>query len=165
MKYITTIGDREFEVDILDDHRIAVNGVIYRVDFIQVGSQPVYSLVLDGQSYDALVYQEEDQWQVMFRGKMFTAKVFEEYEKRLQAMRGEVFDETGEFHLRAPMPGLIVAIPVQVGQQVQKGDVLLVLESMKMQNELKSPRAGSVTRIRVNIGDRVEKKETLLSIL
>jgi biotin carboxyl carrier protein len=54
---------------------------------------------------------------------------------------------------------------VSNGQKVEKGDVLLVLESMKMQNELRSPRSGIVHRMRVKPGDRVEKKETLLSII
>jgi biotin carboxyl carrier protein len=62
------------------------------------------------------------------------------------------------------MPGLIVAIPVEEGQEVKKGQVLVILESMKMQNELKSPREGTVTRLRVKAGDRVEQKATLLSV-
>ena len=63
------------------------------------------------------------------------------------------------------MPGLVIAVPVEEGQPVEKGDVLLILESMKMQNELKSPRAGKVSRVRVAPGDRVEQKQTLLSVV
>ena len=73
--------------------------------------------------------------------------------------------EHGEFHLKAPMPGLVVAIPVSEGQTVSKGDVLLMLESMKMQNELKAPRAGTIARMRVKVGDSVELKQTLLSVV
>ena len=62
------------------------------------------------------------------------------------------------------MPGLIVAIPVEEGRQVSKGDVLIILESMKMQNELRAPKDGTVTRIRVSQGDTVEQKTTLLSV-
>jgi biotin carboxyl carrier protein len=62
------------------------------------------------------------------------------------------------------MPGLVIAIPVSEGQQVQKGDILVVLESMKMQNELKSPSAGKVSRLRVEAGDSVEQHQTLLSV-
>jgi biotin carboxyl carrier protein len=51
------------------------------------------------------------------------------------------------------------------GQTVEKGDVLVVLESMKMQNELRAPRAGTVTRLRVKSGDSVEQKQTLLSVV
>ena len=73
--------------------------------------------------------------------------------------------ETGEFHLRAPMPGLVVAMPVTEGQEVKKGQVILILESMKMQNELRSPRDGVMGRIRVKVGESVEQKQTLLSVV
>jgi biotin carboxyl carrier protein len=73
--------------------------------------------------------------------------------------------ETGEFLLKSPMPGLVVAIPVEEGQEVKKGQVLLILESMKMQNELKAPRDGVVHRIKVKTGETVEQRQTLLSVM
>ena len=165
MKYVTTIDGHEFIVDILEDHRVNVDGVTYQVDFMPVGDQPVYSLVVDGQSFDAHVYPNEDTWQVLFRGNLFTATVEDEREKRLRAsLAGKVADHV-DYHLKAPMPGLVVSIPVKEGQSILKGDVLVVLESMKMQNELRSPRDGKVVRVRVNHGDRVEQKETLLSVV
>ena len=63
------------------------------------------------------------------------------------------------------MPGLIVAIMVEEGQEVEKGDVLVILESMKMQNELKSVRDGVVARLRVHPGDNVEQRQLLLSVI
>ena len=72
--------------------------------------------------------------------------------------------DAGEFHLKAPMPGMVVAIPVEEGQEIQQGQVLLILESMKMQNELKAPRAGTIGRIRVKPGESVEQRQTLLSV-
>jgi biotin carboxyl carrier protein len=165
MRYVTTIEEREFIVEILDEHHIEVDGVIFEVDFDRVGDQPVYSLIVDGKSYDAHVYQQDDWWQVLIRGSLYSAKVEDEREKRLRASLGGGPAEQDEFLLKAPMPGLIVSIPVNEGQSVEKGDVLLVLESMKMQNELKSPRAGSISRVRVKPGDRVEQKETLLSVV
>ncbi len=67
--------------------------------------------------------------------------------------------------MKAPMPGMIVAVLVNEGQIVEKGEVLVVLESMKMQNELKSPKPGRVGRVRVKSGDSVEQKQTLLSVV
>ena len=63
------------------------------------------------------------------------------------------------------MPGLVVTIPVSEGQEVKRGQVILILESMKMQNELKSPRDGTIGRIRVKPGETVEQKQTLLSVM
>lgn len=164
MKYVTTINGREFLVELLDERHVKVDGIDYQVDFSQVGSQPVYSLLVNGVSVDAHLFQDDNTWQVTFHGQMYSAQVEDEREKRLRAAMGGASSELDEFHLKAPMPGMVVAVPVQAGQQVQKGDVLVILESMKMQNELKSPRAGTIARLRVNIGDRVEKKDTLLSV-
>jgi biotin carboxyl carrier protein len=162
---VTTIRDREYIVEIIDERRVNVDGVTYQVDFMPVGDQPVYSLVVDGHSYDAHVYPNEDTWQVLFHGALFTATVEDEREKRLRAALGGRVAEHEEFHLKAPMPGMVVSIPVCEGQVIQKGDVLVVLESMKMQNELRSPRDGKVTRLRIKAGDRVEQKETILSVV
>jgi len=164
MKYITTVEGREFAVEIVDDKHISVDGKIYEVDFESVSGQPVYSLIVDGRSHESYIYPGEDSWQVLLRGRLYPVTVEDEREKRLRAAAGGGVAETGEFHLRAPMPGLVVAVTVAEGEEVKKGQVILILESMKMQNELKSPRDGTMGRIRVKAGESVEQKQTLLSI-
>jgi biotin carboxyl carrier protein len=164
MKYITTIEDREFEVEVVDEHHIRIGDRLLQVDFESVSGQPVFSLILDGKSYESFVYPGDEDWQVLLRGRQYQVKVEDEREKRLRAAAGSGVAEGGEFHLKAPMPGLVVTVPVNEGQAVEKGQVLLVLESMKMQNELKAPRAGTVGRIRVKTGESVEQKQTLLSV-
>ncbi len=165
MKYITTIHEKEYEVDILDDRHVAVNGQCFEIDFHTMSDQPVYSLLVDGKSYEAYVYPAEEAWQVLFVGRLFHATVEDERERRLKTRSEGGVSERAEFLLKAPMPGLIVSVPVQEGQAVEKGEILVVLESMKMQNELKSPRAGTVSRLRVHPGDSVELRQVLLSIV
>ncbi len=166
MKYVTTINDKTYVIEINDDERVIVDGVEYAIDFESVSGQPVYSLLLDGRSYEAYVYESEDanDWQVLIRGDLFTAVVEDEREKRLRAAAGVASTAGGEFNLKAPMPGLIVAVPVSEGQVVHQGDILVVLESMKMQNELKSPREGTVTRIKAKVGDNVEHNQILITV-
>jgi len=164
MKYITTVGGKEFLVEVTDERHMIVNGKTYEVDFETVSGQPVYSLIVDGRSHEAYVRETDDEWQVLLRGRLYPVKVEDEREKRLRAAAGGGVAETGEYHLKAPMPGLVVAIPVAEGQEVKKGQVLLILESMKMQNELKSPRDGTVNRIKVKAGESVEQKQALLSV-
>ncbi len=165
MKYITTIDDRQFTVEIIDEKHVSVDGRLYEIDFESVSGQPVYSLIVNGRSHESYIYQGDDNWQVLIRGRLYPVSVEDEREKRLRAAAGGGVAETGEFHLRAPMPGLIVAVPVAEGQAVKRGEVILILESMKMQNELKAPRDGKIGRIRVRPGETVEQKQTLLSMI
>src|SRR5215467_487316 len=157
MKYIATVDDKQYLIEIIDEKHVSVDGKIYTVDFENVSGQPVFSLIVDGKSHEAYVQQGDENWQVLLRGQLYPVTVEDEREKRLRAAAGGGVAETGEFHLKAPMPGLVVAIPVSEGQNVKKGQVLLILESMKMQNELKSPRDGTVGRIRVKAGETVEQ--------
>ncbi|MBN1145664.1 MAG: biotin/lipoyl-binding protein [Anaerolineales bacterium] len=165
MKYITEIGEQEFLVEILDEQRLLLNDRLYQVDFVSIGDQSLYSLLLDGKSYEAYVYPAEQSWQVLLQGRLYPAQVAEEREKLLRAVSGAGLGERAEYHLQAPMPGLVIAVPVSEGQEVHRGDILVVLESMKMQNELRSPSAGTVSSLRVKAGDNVEPRQTLLIVV
>lgn len=164
MKYITTLDGKEYLIEVIDEHHVSIDGRVQEVDFESVSGQPVYSLIIDGKSYESYVYETEEGWQVLTRGRQYNLTVEDEREKRLRAAAGNGVAESGEYHLKAPMPGLIVAIPVNEGDRVEKGQVILILESMKMQNELKSPKAGTVGRIRVKQGETVEQKQALMSV-
>jgi biotin carboxyl carrier protein len=164
LRYITRVGETEYTIDVIDKSHVMLNGQVMDVDFESISGQPVYSLVIDGKSYEAYVYEGEDQLQVLLLGQQYPASVQDERERRLKAAAGGGSGESGEYQLKAPMPGLVVDIPVQESQSVEKGQVLLVLESMKMQNELKSPRAGNVLRIRVKPGQTVEQRQVLLTV-
>ena len=164
MKYITTVEGKQFVVEVIDEKHISVDGKLYGIDFESVSGQPVYSLIVDGRSHESYVQRGDDNWQVLLRGRLYPVTVEDEREKRLRAAAGGGVAESGEFNLKAPMPGLVVTIPVSEGQEVKKGQVLLILESMKMQNELKAPRDGIVNRIKVKVGESVEQKQPLLSV-
>ena len=164
MKYVTTIDDKDYEIEVVDERHVRIGGRLLEVNFESVSGQPVYSLILDGKSYESYVYPGDEGWQVLLRGRQFQVKVEDEREKRLRAAAGGGVAEGGEFHLKAPMPGLVVAIPVSEGQEVKKGQVLVILESMKMQNELKSPRDGIISHIKVKPGESVEQKQILLNM-
>jgi pyruvate carboxylase subunit B len=75
-----------------------------------------------------------------------------------------VAEVTGEATVKSPMPGLIISVPVREGQEVEKGDKVIILESMKMENELHSPRNGIVNHVYVEEGDSVEKDQLLATI-
>ena len=164
MKYLATVANRTFEIEIRSDREIILDGKPYAVDFLSMAGQPVYSLIHEFQSYEAYVHPTDSGLQVLLRGQLFEVDVEDERQRRLRQTSEVQVAAKGELHLRAPMPGLIVAIPVSEGQAVTKGTHLVILESMKMQNELKSTRDGVVTRIRVHLGDRVEQNQALVTV-
>lgn len=165
MNYVTTIGDKTYEIEVLDKGRVRVNGKIMTVDFESISGQPVYSLLIDGESYEAFVSPADEEWQVLLLGQQYPVKVEDAREKRLKAAAGGGAQASGEFQLKAPMPGLVVAVPLEENQAVEKGQVLIILESMKMQNELRAPRAGKVQRIKVKAGESVEQRQVLLTLI
>ena len=165
MKYATTLNDKTYIIEINDDRHVTVDGAQYALDLTQLGGQSLYSLLLKGDSYEAFVEEGEEGWQVLLRGVLYEMRVADERAERLKKASGGMMAGSGEYKLKSPMPGLIVAVPVVEGQAIKKGDNLIILESMKMQNELKSPRDGTVSRIKVKAGESVEQKQTLLSVL
>lgn len=166
MKYATTINDKTYFVEINDDHHVVVDGKTYTIDLAAGSGQELYSLLIDNRSFEAFVDagEAEGDWRVLVRGDLYDVKVVDERAARLAKSVGGSVAETGDFHLKAPMPGLVVSVPVAEGQAVNKGDILVILESMKMQNELRSPRAGAVARVKTKGGDSVEQNQVLMTV-
>jgi len=162
VKYSTTVGGKTFSIDVNRENEVTVDGEVVPLNMISIDQATAYSLLLNNDSYEVLVDEESGDYQVLLQGHLFNIHVEDERARRLaQASRGFT-PASGEIQIKAPMPGLIAAIPVIEGQLVKKGDVLLVLESMKMENELKAPRDGSVSAVRVTSRQTVEQNQTLL---
>jgi biotin carboxyl carrier protein len=164
MNYIAEVDNLTFLVEVIDDHHVRFGERIIEIDLAALGGQPLYSLVIDGESYEAYVYPEENSWQVILRGNSYTVHVEDERDRKLKSARKLGDSQSKEFVLRAPMPGLIVDLPVQNGSRVAQGDILVILESMKMQNELTSPVPGTISNVKIKKGDSVDLKQILLHI-
>lgn len=164
MKYYATIDDQTFEIEINQQGELCIDDQREMVDFQSIGGSSIYSLLLGNASYEALVEARNDCYEVLLQGTLYRVYVEDERMRRLaQAARGFAAP-SGEIAIRSPMPGAIVAVPVVVGQAIKAGEVLVILESMKMENELKAPRAGVVSQVRVQSGQNVEQNQTLVAI-
>ncbi len=164
MKYYTKVDDQEFVIEVGKDNQIIVNGEPYAVDFQQMPGSGVTSLLIDNRSFEAVVEEQDGVWQVLIRGELYEVAVDDERSRRLASARGDLLPADGEAVIQSPMPGIIIAVSVVEGQTVRKGDKLVILESMKMENELRSPRDGTVSQIRTGAGATVEKDQVLLVI-
>ncbi len=164
MRYLTTVDGKTFKVEVTDGGAVIVDGRTYVADMRHIASLSLYSLLVDNQSYEAFIEEQQGDYRVLLRGKMYGVRVQDE---RLAsaAVRSEVPPAAGgEARVEAPMPGVVVEVLVTAGQPVRAGDVLLVLESMKMANRLTSPRDGVVRAVSVEVGDNVQQGQALVML-
>ena len=164
MKYTCIVGDSTYEIRPGANQAIEVNGEPHRVDFQTIEQDTLYSLLIDNHSWQVLVERSGDEYRISIDGELYVVSVQDERTRKIQKALNRAAKETGEFILKAPMPGLVRGIPVLSGQEVQKGQGLVILEAMKMENELRAPRAGVVRDIRVKPGDAVELGQALVVI-
>jgi len=161
MKYVTTIGERQYTIEINRDDQIAIDGAAYPIDLRAI-DEATFSLLIDNASHEALVESTNGEIQILLRGRLYTARVEDERASRLSRSAGVLHTGSGEVTLKSPMPGLIVSVVVNEGQTVKKGQTVIVLESMKMENELKAPRDGTITSIKVSPRQSVEQGQPLV---
>ena len=164
MKYQTIVNGETFDVEINEDGRILVDGDERAIDFRELRVGELYSMLLDHCSFEAVVEERDERYHVLISGEMYEAKVTDERSRRLESAFMAFGDAGSEVQIRAPMPGMIARVVVEEGDDVQQGDTIVILESMKMENELKSPRAGTVHRVNVTTGDSVEQNRVLVTI-
>lgn len=165
MKYITTIDGTEYEIEWNEEGHVSVDGKPYDVSVNSLGGGDLVSMILNNRSFEVVVNSaERDRWEVLLNGENYDVRVQDERAHRLARARGELDGDSGLVSTKSPMPGVIVNVLVEVGQAVSKGETLVILESMKMENELKATMDGTVTDIQVEAGATVEKGAVLVTV-
>lgn len=153
MKVWVTLHGREAEVDVrAEGGRVYLEtaGRVVEADFVRLPDGEVYSLLIGGRSHTVRVApgHERGHLTLEVRGNIMAAEVHHPLEKMLQAAGGGARKARGET-MHAPMPGVVVAIRVKPGDLVQPGQAVIVVEAMKMQNELAAQLGGVVTEVLV----------------
>ena len=141
---------------------LTVDAVRHEVDALKLDHGAV-SLIVDGESFSVEFDESGDEVAVLVRDQITRIDVADERKLRLRAGRSGFVVE-GPQVVVAPMPGKLVKILVKVGEEVKEGQGLVVVEAMKMENELKSPKAGKVTELFVREGTAVEQNTKLVAV-
>ena len=139
--------------------RVSLDGEPADADVAEI-ARNIFSVLLDGKSYELRVTSNPSGTITLQTGRNeFTAEVLDP--RAWRGRRHGALEAEGRQQILAPMPGKIVRVLVQAGEKVQAGQGLLVVEAMKMQNEIRSPKSGSVERLLVKEGQPVNAGETL----
>lgn len=162
MRYYVTLDGRTVEVD-LTGERPRVDGREVEADLAHLPESSLRHLRVDGCSFplDLRPLERRGDWEVTIAGRHLTASVVDERTRAIREMEGG-HDTAAERTVAAPMPGLVIRVEVQVGERVKAGQGVVIVEAMKMENELKAPGDGVVARVEVEAGQTVEKGTVLL---
>jgi biotin carboxyl carrier protein len=156
------VKGQTFTIEITPDERVLIGDRTHSVDLQSIDAGFLYSLLIDNNSYEVLIEDRTGEYRVLLLGELYTIEVEDDLRRQIARRRRTRAKPLGRTAVKAPMPGLVVAVQVVEGENVSSGDVLVVLESMKMENEVRAPRDGQVSRVQVRPMETVEKEQTLV---
>jgi pyruvate carboxylase subunit B len=163
MKYSVTVGTRSFEVE-LDGATVKLDGEVWHASLEMVPGAPLGVVRRDDGTRTVVLKREGTAWAVAIAGERFIVRVLDEHAQRARDLAGDRHERGGAGVVRAPMPGLVLRLEVVAGDPVGAGTGLVVLEAMKMENEIRSPGPGVVRSVLVAPGQVVEKGAPLVEI-
>lgn len=158
------VSGSEFLVEFDDDGKQSgtLNGNPFTWDVSKI-SDNVFHVIKDNRSYNVEVLADADgKRQIKVNGNIYEAEVIDKFDELLKSLGMEKGGAGKVNELKAPMPGLVLEVSVKAGEQLQKGDRVLVLEAMKMENVIKAPADVTVSSIEVNQGETVEKNQVMV---
>ncbi|SFC83281.1 biotin/lipoyl-containing protein [Spirosoma endophyticum] len=161
--YTASLNNQSLTIDFAPDGP-TLNGEPFVWDLAKL-SDRTFHIIHQNRSYNAEVLDlnaAEKTVSLKINGHTHQVQLKDRFDLLLEKMGMNNVASAKVNNLKAPMPGLIVGIPVQVGDVVAKGDSMLILEAMKMENLLKASGDGTVKTIHIAKGDRVEKGQVLI---
>ena len=164
-RYFLRLADREVEADLEETReglRVLLDGAWHNVRLQRLGDGPSYVLVMDDRLVEVLVAEAPQAFNLQIAGQTYEVETV----RRRAGARREEPDQfvDGRWVLRAPLTGVVVEARAAAGDVVAQGDVLMVVEAMKMLNELRGRVPGVVSAVRAEPGQRVEIGTLLVEI-
>ncbi|HWO43917.1 MAG TPA: biotin/lipoyl-containing protein [Candidatus Eisenbacteria bacterium] len=166
MIFRARLNEQDYAVEIEEIakslYKVAIDGNEFLVDGKKTG-RTNYSLIVDNRSFEIEVDRSDDEYRVLVDGRNYRVHLIDERRARMEG--GESgFRLQGRQTVSVPMPGRVIAVLVAEGEAVEKGQGLVIVEAMKMENEVRSPVAGIVKEIKVKAGDAIEGGAALVIV-
>jgi biotin carboxyl carrier protein len=163
VRYFVTVRGQEHVVDLAentDGFEVRLNGQSVDADLIHLHGSSLHSLLLDGHSRELVLERDGDKTFVSLDGERIEVRVQDEVSRALSAFAG--VETSGASEILAPMPGVVIDVPVAPGDEIEAGQAVVVVEAMKMQNELTAETEGIVESVQVAPGDTVNGGDVLV---
>lgn len=164
MKFRTTVAGRTFRIEVDHDQLVWVDGRPIYVTLERLGGLPLYALTLGDNGYLLFVEREQETYQVEVQGRTYTVQVVHDLPQLEPRRPVDSAEPHRWISVRAPLAGRLLAVCVGVGDRVEAGQVVAVLESMKMQMEIRAPQGGVVEEVHLMSGTDVAQDASLVTI-
>lgn len=159
------LGENEKEVELIGEREATINGKEYLIDLAQIEDN-AWNLIVNNQSHNVRLVAHDKSTKtvtLLINNRTYTAKLRDRFDELLDKMGMSIVDDSAINELKAPMPGLVVDLIAKPGDAVEKGDTLLILEAMKMENAIKAVGSATLKTVHVEKGQSVEKNQLLMS--
>jgi biotin carboxyl carrier protein len=163
-EYIATIKDRKWNINLDQNSKVWVDGKEYHYQLHKL-TQNAYLLNLDNKVYKISFRQiDSETLSLTVNTHNIDVTIHSAFQEKASKLIQNRSSAHHHFDIKAPMPGMIIKVKKNVGDAVQQGDSLLILEAMKMENDIRAPVSGIINKIFVKEGNPVEKGMLLISI-
>lgn len=162
MKFKVTVSGRSFDIEVDHDHLVWVDGRPLYAALQQLDGLPIYGLALDDAGYMVFIQEGQAGYEVEIRGHQYDVKVLPGRPPLAAPRASSEGDGHQQAAVCAPLAGCLIALPVKPGERVEAEQVVAVVESMKMQMELRAPAAGVVAMVSGPAGREVSRGEELV---
>ncbi|MEX0965981.1 MAG: biotin/lipoyl-containing protein [Bacteroidia bacterium] len=163
MAYEVKVNNKKtFQIEV-ENGELSLDGRELKIDIHSISENRLHVLY-KGKSFRVGIVERQNTktFGAEVNGNRYSIELKDRYDLLLEKLGLSSLADSGVDEIKAPMPGLVLKVLVEVGEEVQKDTPLMILEAMKMENVLKSPAAGKVKKIEVSQGQAVEKNQSLL---
>lgn len=163
--YKVTFQDRELSVELPESGKAMVDNRELEYDLVSTGPNS-WNIIANNRSHNVRLLERNDAEKtisLLINNRSYTVGIHDRFDALLEKLGMSLVEDAGLNELKAPMPGLVVEIIAQPGTVVEKGDALLILEAMKMENVIKATGSATVKALHTEKGQTVDKNQLLIS--
>lgn len=157
------INNQQYDYD-LNENIVKINNRDIKIEISRRFPNDYFEFLIDGKKIIVGLKKENNQITLNYKNRYHDTELIDSFSAMKKEMKELSGTSGGKVVVKAPMPGLVIKVNKNEGDNVNKGDTVLIIEAMKMENAIKSPTNGQIKSLKVSSGTSVAKNDILFEI-